>query len=316
MKLRALLSMLALLLASSAAAQTESPRELLDRALALRERGEDEEALALFRRAHALEPSAQTLGQIALAEQALGRFREAERDLIAALEQGGPWIEQYRAALGEALETIRGHLGTLELTGGVDGAEVRVNGEAVGVLPLPPISVEAGVAIVEVSAEGFLPYQRQLEIAPRERARREVALVPRPEASPSRGATAETTVMGSRPEPPAPVAHGPDDGLIAGTVVAFTLAAAGVAIFAGAGAAAQGEYDGLATGCGATMACTEADVASLRSLSLAADLGLGIGAAALVLGAVMVGVLVASGERGATARLEVGPGGVSLRGAF
>ena len=306
--------MLALLVASSAAAQGEGSRELLDRALALREQGQDEEALALFRRAHELDPSAQTLGQIALAEQALGRFREAERDLRRALEMGGPWVEQYHAALGEALETIRGHLGTLELTGGVDGAEVRVNGEVVGALPLAPFSVEAGVAIVVVSAPGFLPYQRQLEIAPREHARREVALVARPETIAETAAPTLTEAT----EPPGPAVPPPDldGGLIAGTIIAFTLAAGGIATFGGAGAAAQAEYDGLAASCGATMACSEADVSSLRSLSLAADIGLGVGATALVIGAVMVGVVVASSPGGQSARLEVGPSGASLRGAF
>lgn len=306
--------MLALLVASSAAAQGEGSRELLDRALALREQGQDEEALALFRRAHELDPSAQTLGQIALAEQALGRFREAERDLNRALAMGGPWVEQYRAALGEALETIRGHLGTLELTGGVDGAEVRVNGEVVGALPLPSLSVEAGVAIVEVSAPGFLPYQRQLEIAAGEHARREVALVARPETTAETAAPVLTEAT-ERPGPTEPP-PGPDGGLIAGTIIAFTLAAGGIALFGGAGAAAQAEYEGLAEGCGATMACSEADVSSLRSLSLAADIGLGVGAAALVVGAVMVGVVLASSPGGQSARLEVGPGGASLRGAF
>lgn len=312
MKTRALVVVLGMLLASAiASAQAESAQELIDRALALREEGRDEEALALFQRAHELEASAQTLAQIALAEQALGRFREAERDLVSALQQGGPFITRHRSTLEEALETIRGHLGELELTGGVDGAEVRVNGDVVGTLPLPPIAVEAGLAVVEIEAPGYMPYQRQVEIAPRERARREVTLVPRP----ATGTEAAGQPVGT--PAPAPVAEsGSDGGLIAATVITLVLAAGGLATFAGAGASAQSEYDALAEGCGSTMRCTEEDVSSLRALSLAADIGLGVGAAALVMGAVLLGVVLASGSGGGSARLELGPGGARVRGTF
>ncbi|HEY8431930.1 MAG TPA: PEGA domain-containing protein, partial [Sandaracinaceae bacterium] len=278
----------------------------------LREQGRDDEALPLLRRAHELEPSAQTLAQVALAEQALGRFRDAERNLAAALEQGGPFIRRHRRALEEALETIRSHLGELELIGGVEGAEVRIDGELVGTLPLGPISVEAGVVVVEVSAPGYLPYQRRVEVAPRERARREVALVARPTAAASAseaapGATAPVVV----------VRRAPDGGLLAASVVLLGLGAAGLAIFGGVGAAAQLEYDSLASGCGATMSCRDADVSTLRDLNLGADVALGAGIGALAVGSVVLAIALASGSEAApSARLELGPRGALVRGAF
>src|ERR1035438_5559624 len=66
--------------------------ELISQGIKLRLQGKNAEALDLFLKAHALVPSARTLGQIGSAEVALHRWTEAERHLEDALSRhDSPW---------------------------------------------------------------------------------------------------------------------------------------------------------------------------------------------------------------------------------
>lgn len=131
--------------------------DLIDEGVALREEGRDEEALALFEQAYAQTNQARALAQIALAEQALGRFVEAEAHLADALgHDEDAFIRRNRVHLEAALEEIRLRVGDLTVEGGAPGAEVIIGGQAVGVLPLDaPVRVVAGSVAVEVRASGY-----------------------------------------------------------------------------------------------------------------------------------------------------------------
>lgn len=131
--------------------------DLIDEGVALREAGRDEEALAIFEQAYAQTNAARALAQMALAEQALGRFVEAEAHLADALTHDeDAFIRRNRAPLEGALEEIRLRVGDLSVTGGVPGAEVILGGQAVGVLPLDaPVRVVAGSVAVEIRAPGY-----------------------------------------------------------------------------------------------------------------------------------------------------------------
>ncbi|MBX7194177.1 MAG: tetratricopeptide repeat protein [Sandaracinaceae bacterium] len=131
--------------------------DLVEQGISLREQGRDAEALVLFEQAYAQTSSPRALAQIALAEQALGRFVEAEAHLADALAQStDAFIRRNRAHLEGALEEIRLRVGDLEVVGGRPGAEVILGGVAVGVLPLDaPVRVVAGSVAVEVRAPGF-----------------------------------------------------------------------------------------------------------------------------------------------------------------
>src|SRR6185295_1879926 len=120
-----------------------------------RERGRDAEALGLFKKAFAIAPTPRARAQVALAEQALGMWADAERDLTAALATAGDaWIAKNRVALDGALATIRRHLGDLEVRG-PDAAEVYLDGLRLGTTP-GPFRVEAGRRTLEVRARGFV----------------------------------------------------------------------------------------------------------------------------------------------------------------
>lgn len=151
--------------AFASAADYES---LMRDAVSKRRAGDDTAALKLFQQAYELNKTAKALAQMGLAEQALGRWGAADKHLRQALETGGtdPWIKKNRAAIGTSLDTIAGHVGQLDVMGQPAGADVRVDGESVGQLPLGhPITVTAGGVAVEVSARGYLPILRSTAVS-------------------------------------------------------------------------------------------------------------------------------------------------------
>lgn len=81
---------------------------LIAEGVARRRAGDDEAALAFFANAYVLDPSPRARAQMALAEQALGRFELAEEHMLEALDEDDhPWIVENRGTLEEALVMIR-----------------------------------------------------------------------------------------------------------------------------------------------------------------------------------------------------------------
>jgi tetratricopeptide (TPR) repeat protein len=158
-------ALLLTLLATGARAE-ESDEGLIRAGVALRKQGRNLEALAEFRRAYAQQPSPRAMAQIALAEQALGRWIEAEQGLIAVLsDQHDPWIARFRAPLATALETVRSHLGTLSIELNVAGASVAIADQAVGVSPLSEaVRVASGTVRVDVQAPGYAALSREVDV--------------------------------------------------------------------------------------------------------------------------------------------------------
>jgi hypothetical protein len=161
---------------ASPAAQAET---CIERGVAARARGEDDAALAEFQRAFALTPTARVQGQIALAEQALGRWADAERDLLAALDvRSDPWIARNEPALRQALTQIQTRLSSLDVRVGERGAEIFINERLAGTAPLArPLRVAWGTVTIEVRARGFVTQRRTMELAAGTSAREEFSLV-------------------------------------------------------------------------------------------------------------------------------------------
>jgi len=166
---------------------------LLKEGMSLRESGNDQAALARFEKAYEVARSARSLAQVALAEQALGHWTSAEAHLIDAAARGGdPWIAKNKPLLDMALSDIQGHLGSLELSGGVGGAEVRLDGIPVGALPFQsPLRVPAGSVAIEIKAAGYLSVLRTVIIQSRGLTRELVTMVPTAPPAPAAGASAE-----------------------------------------------------------------------------------------------------------------------------
>jgi hypothetical protein len=166
--LSAALVALAAWLCLPASIQAQGAEALIEQGLQLRRQHRDQEALERFEQAYQMSRSPRALAQIALAEQALGNFAQAETHLQQALSvQMDSWIASRRGQLQQALTSIQARLGTIELSGGAPGAQVWVNGELRGTLPdVSSLRVRAGSAVVEIRASGYANVQRQVSVSP------------------------------------------------------------------------------------------------------------------------------------------------------
>jgi hypothetical protein len=160
------LLVLGLGLASSVRAEPDVS-DWLREGVELRKQGRDQAAYELFARAFSVSPSPRAAAQLGLAEQALGRWAEAERHLRVALDGvGDPWIERHRVDLEESIRYIAEHVGALEV-GGTAGAELRVDGQVVGVLPLSgSLRLTEGKRIIEARLAGHVAQTHEITIQP------------------------------------------------------------------------------------------------------------------------------------------------------
>jgi hypothetical protein len=140
--------------------------KLIRHGIELRKSHDDQSAAAEFQKAYDLVHTPRAAGQLGLAEQALGRWEDAERHVREALQTSDdPWVTKNHATLAEALGMIQDHLGRVEVMGSPPGADVLVNGRSAGKLPLPePVPVSAGQVDVELHAPGYQPAQRTLTL--------------------------------------------------------------------------------------------------------------------------------------------------------
>jgi len=143
-------------------AAAADPEDLIRRGVELRRHEKDADALVLFQQAYELNKSPKAMAQVGLAEQALGKWGAADRHLRAALQASDDgWVVKHRKTMEDALGAIGQHVGRLDVRGGPAGADVRVDGELIGKLPLgAPFAVTAGGVTVDVRAEGYVPSQR------------------------------------------------------------------------------------------------------------------------------------------------------------
>jgi len=163
--------------ARAASAATEADAAI-KHGVELRRRGDDLRALEEFQRAQSLQRSARALAQIGFAEQALGRWREAEEHLgLALADMADPWIRRHREVIEHSRAVVAGHLGSLEVLGDPDGAELRIDGWPVGRLPLGrPVRVAAGRIGIELAADGYLAATRPVTITAGQLARETITL--------------------------------------------------------------------------------------------------------------------------------------------
>lgn len=190
-----------------AAAQTSCDDEAVRAGNELRRSGNDDAALAEFRRAWEACHTPRARAQMALAEAALGRWIEADQHFGETLASGGdPWIERNRRSLEAVRAQVAEHIGYLELRGGVQGAEVLLDGRPAGTMPLSaPLRAVAGTASVTVRAPGYLPITRSAMITAGELVRESFEMVREPEvAPPAPPPPAPPLVVRSAPPPPPP----------------------------------------------------------------------------------------------------------------
>jgi hypothetical protein len=152
---------------------------LIEQGLGLRRDGKPEQALEMFRQAHAVAPSPRTFGQMGLVETSLRRWVDGENHLAVSLANPDDrWVAKNRAFLDEALGLCRRHVGDL-IVSGPAGAEVFVGGQSVGTLPaVPALRLAEGTVTVSASSSGSKPFERTVTIRPGARSPLAISLDP------------------------------------------------------------------------------------------------------------------------------------------
>jgi hypothetical protein len=169
-----------MLYCGAAYSQPVNPRltELLRHGVQLRQQGQNEAALREFQAASQISREPRVTAQIALAEQALQRWLDADRHLRSALlAEHDEYIGRHRAVLEAALAEVDRHLGGVLVTGGVSGAEVWVGSERIGTLPMQePAWIAPGAVTIEVRASGHASTTRDLTVTQGNTTRERVTL--------------------------------------------------------------------------------------------------------------------------------------------
>lgn len=304
---------------------------LVRRGVELRQRGDDAGALGVFERALGRSSEPRVLAQLALAEQALGRWLDADRHLRAALSAAGDaWVLRNRAALAVAEAQLGAHLARVRVSGTVAGAEVYANNERIATLPMSePARVAAGTNVIEVRAPGYVSMTRRVQVEAGEEARETFAFV---REAPTAAGALGPTVQALRAVPAGAVAAAPAGGG-ARRALAWTTLALGAAGI-GAGVFAVARRDGLVTQhdehrdpvCPGTGSATQPavcagfldEIGAMQALAIGGFVG---GGALALTSVVLFATAPSTGEsaRGVAAlRCGVGPGtaGVSCAGVF
>lgn len=284
------------------AADDRAADALIARGLELRREKKPQEALEMFQRAHAVDPSPRTLGQMGLVEDTLEHWVDSETHVVAALAvpQDG-WVRRNRSLLEQTLTSVRTHIGQIAFSG-PSGATVTVGGRLVGSLPaVQPVRVAAGPVVVTASASGSKQFVATVNV--QAGMETPVALVLEP--------------IDLRPATPvaAPEAPRPHHPELQPHATGRTWTGAGL-LAGGAGILAWGIVWVAIDGHGAGGACSVTTADPCNPVYKTKTLGwtlTGVGAAALIAG----GVLLYSSERsGADVALGLGPQSLALGGHF
>jgi len=149
-----------------------APPSAEERAAALKKSGDAamdalhyDEAIDAYTQAYALLPDPALLYNRGRVHQARGEWPAALADLERFAHDATPELRQRVPKLDELLAEVRGRVATVTLTSNVDGARVLVRKTQVGTTPIAgALQLDAGPATVEVLAEGFFDWRRELEL--------------------------------------------------------------------------------------------------------------------------------------------------------
>jgi hypothetical protein len=161
-------------------------------------------ALAAFREAREITPTAMTAAQIAFVHIGMERWLEANNELedVLAESSDDPWVSAHQAQLKDSLAMVQKHIGSLRVRGIPEGAQVKFRGELLGLLPMrSPVQVIAGRGSVQVQMTGYKASQRPVEVAAGETA--DIVILLQPEAT-SVAPAASALPAAPVPQPRAP----------------------------------------------------------------------------------------------------------------
>ncbi|HEY8945478.1 MAG TPA: PEGA domain-containing protein [Polyangiaceae bacterium] len=140
----------------------------IQQGISLRRSGKDDAALAVFLDLEKRAPSSvRVLLHVTAAAQATGRWIMAYDYLQkAARFKNDPYYVRHRSAIKQVEDSVAQHVGQFRAFGSPEGAEVRLNGEVIGTLPMTEGKpVTAGSYVLEVSKPGYYPLRRSVNVA-------------------------------------------------------------------------------------------------------------------------------------------------------
>ena len=244
LNLRTILGILLLLGAPAVARGAEeddqvdpATQDLVQQGIQLRRSGKDEAALRAFLDAEARSPSSvRVLLHVTAAAQATGRWLLAHQYLQkAAQHRSDPYYQRHLVSVQAVENAVAQRVGQLRVIGAPSGAEVLVNGEVVGTLPMDgPRTLEVGSYLLEVRKLGYFSVRRPFEIVGGTHLSQEAVELTR--AAPTRDAAGEARASGSaKPSSEAPAGHSTSP--LRARWVTFALAGTSVALLATSGVA-------------------------------------------------------------------------------
>lgn len=159
----------------------------VQRGIDLRKLGRDVEALAIFEDALLKAPaSLRVKVHLAATHQALGQWVEADRYLREVLQQpDDPYVRRHRETIEKAYEFVDRRLGSLDVVGEPEGAELVLSGRSIGKLPLAaPVRVPIGSYVLEVRKPGYYSVTRPIAMGGGQLLRESITLGQRPPPAP------------------------------------------------------------------------------------------------------------------------------------
>lgn len=201
----------ALLLVATAATQAhaaEDPEALIRDGIELRRHGEDTKAHGYFQRAYDVGHTPRAAAQLGLVNQALGFNLEAERYLTEALQTQDPWVLSHRDTLEKSRQTVRAHLGRVEVRGLPGDATAAWAGQAAQPVPTNNVLwVVPGKLSLTFAAPNRTPVTKETSVGPGESVTVDVDLPPvsqpvaaQPAAAPEPAPVAAAPAPAASPE--------------------------------------------------------------------------------------------------------------------
>jgi len=142
------------------------------------------EAAQMYARLYAVSNDPTALYNEGRALEALGEYPDAIDRLEKFRDVASPALRARTRGLDEHIEELRGRVATIVVSTRVRGARLLVRGKDAGAVEgSREIRVRAGPATVEVTAEGYAPFKKEVDLQPRATERIDADLSPRAAAT-------------------------------------------------------------------------------------------------------------------------------------
>jgi hypothetical protein len=125
-----------------------------------------DEALADYKQAYELSHDVAILYNLGQLHRARGEYPEALDSLLAFDKAAPPSLHARVPKLNELIDEVRAKVATLTITANVSGARVLLRDKVIGTTPLADsVRLGAGKVTLEIDADGYAPYRKELDLA-------------------------------------------------------------------------------------------------------------------------------------------------------